>query len=264
MPFSSRSQMRKCFATHGFRGKVNCREWAHETKNMKSLPNKAQTGRYMTENPVTPITTGAIKEAEDIHGVNYEQVDEPNGSGILPLLQTASVGASWLSGIMERNRQKQYMQQQYGMLGQMNPVPYQNYQPNPYSLYAKYGGSLRKHMKQAGGLALDIPTPQAQMYQPQEPLPWRMGKASGLDELFNSLFNTPKPQRRLRRFGAGAMGKEGGTILPVLRKGGNWIPKKLHKGRCTPAPNPDCPVGSPQYNLAMTFKKHHGFHKKKK
>ncbi len=28
-----------------------------------------------------------------------------------------------------------------------------------------------------------------------------------------------------------------------------------HPGRCTPAPNPDCPEGSPQYNLAMRFKK---------
>jgi len=49
-------------------------------------------------------------------------------------------------------------------------------------------------------------------------------------------------------------------------KGGSkkkWIPKNLKKGRCTPAPNPDCPKGSPQYNLAMTFKKYHGFHKKK-
>jgi hypothetical protein len=35
-----------------------------------------------------------------------------------------------------------------------------------------------------------------------------------------------------------------------------WIPKDLEKGRCTPAPNPDCPVGSPQYNLAQTFKEH--------
>ena len=42
----------------------------------------------------------------------------------------------------------------------------------------------------------------------------------------------------------------------------NWIPKDLKKGRCTPAPNPDCPVGSPQYNLAMTFKKHKGWKKK--
>lgn len=45
-----------------------------------------------------------------------------------------------------------------------------------------------------------------------------------------------------------------------MKNGGHWIPKHLKKGRCTPAPNPDCPKGSPQYNLAMTFKKHHGFH----
>ena len=47
-----------------------------------------------------------------------------------------------------------------------------------------------------------------------------------------------------------------------------WIPKNLKKGRCTPAPNPDCPVGSPQYNLAMTFKKNASkggkWHKKRK
>lgn len=50
----------------------------------------------------------------------------------------------------------------------------------------------------------------------------------------------------------------------MAEKKKNWIPKNLKKGRCTPAPNPNCPVGSPQYNLAQTFKKHHGFHKKKK
>ncbi len=35
----------------------------------------------------------------------------------------------------------------------------------------------------------------------------------------------------------------------------NWIQGAIkHPGRCTPAPNPDCPKGSPQYNLAMRFK----------
>lgn len=35
-----------------------------------------------------------------------------------------------------------------------------------------------------------------------------------------------------------------------------WIQGAIkHPGRCTPAPNPDCPKGSPQYNLAMRFKK---------
>jgi len=40
----------------------------------------------------------------------------------------------------------------------------------------------------------------------------------------------------------------------------NWIPKNLKKGRCTPMGTSQCPKGSPQYNLAKTFKKHHGFH----
>jgi hypothetical protein len=45
---------------------------------------------------------------------------------------------------------------------------------------------------------------------------------------------------------------------------GKWISKAVkHPGRCTPAPNPDCPKGSPQYNLAMRFKKGEFEHKKK-
>ena len=41
----------------------------------------------------------------------------------------------------------------------------------------------------------------------------------------------------------------------------DWIQGAIkHPGRCTPAPNPDCPVGSPQYNLAMRFK-HGDIHK---
>jgi len=47
-------------------------------------------------------------------------------------------------------------------------------------------------------------------------------------------------------------------------KNGKWIQGAVkHPGRCTPgSPNYDCPKGSPQWNLAQTFKKHHGFHKK--
>jgi len=40
------------------------------------------------------------------------------------------------------------------------------------------------------------------------------------------------------------------------KKKKKWIAGAVKRpGRCTPAPNPDCPVGSPQYNLAMRFKK---------
>jgi hypothetical protein len=43
---------------------------------------------------------------------------------------------------------------------------------------------------------------------------------------------------------------------PEFLNESKWIQKAIkHPGRCTPAPNPDCPVGSPQYNLAQRFKK---------
>lgn len=51
------------------------------------------------------------------------------------------------------------------------------------------------------------------------------------------------------------------------KKKKDWINKAVqHPGRCTPCPNPDCPVGSPQYNLAQRFKKGdiHKANKKKK
>lgn len=39
MPFLSKAQMKKCFATDGFGGKVDCEEWASET-DFSSLPEK--------------------------------------------------------------------------------------------------------------------------------------------------------------------------------------------------------------------------------
>lgn len=109
-------------------------------------------------------------------------------------LMGATDGLSWLSGTVERRRQNQYMNDQFHQLNQMNPMPADDFQPNPFSLYSKYGG-----------------------------------KAS-------------------------------------YRGGGNWIQGAVkHPGRCTPgSPNYDCPEGSPQWNLAQTFKKHNGFHRGKK
>lgn len=39
MPFSSKSQSKKCFATNGFGNKVNCSEFAKKT-NYSKLPKK--------------------------------------------------------------------------------------------------------------------------------------------------------------------------------------------------------------------------------
>lgn len=43
MPFTSRKQQKACFATKGFGGKVDCRKYAHHTKNVKSLPSKIKS-----------------------------------------------------------------------------------------------------------------------------------------------------------------------------------------------------------------------------
>ena len=40
MPFTSKKQEKKCFATDGFGGKVDCKKWAKMT-NQKSLPTYA-------------------------------------------------------------------------------------------------------------------------------------------------------------------------------------------------------------------------------
>ena len=59
------------------------------------------------------------------------------------VLRGAKTGMSWLSGMVERGRQNQYDYRQQTALGQMNPMPASDFQPNPYSLYAKYGGNLK-------------------------------------------------------------------------------------------------------------------------
>lgn len=43
-----------------------------------------------------------------------------------------------------------------------------------------------------------------------------------------------------------------------------WLQGAIHHpGRCKDMGSKECPKGSPQYNLALTLKRHHGFHKKK-
>lgn len=49
-----------------------------------------------------------------------------------------------ISGRVARSRQNQYDYTQQTALGMMNPMPTSDYQPNPYSLYAKYGGKLQR------------------------------------------------------------------------------------------------------------------------
>ena len=80
-------------------------------------------------------------------------------------MRRASAGASWLSGIKERNRQNQYLQNQLSTLGQLDALPAE--QPNPYNLYAKYGGKLSKF---GGGGGKEDPKKKQQEPPKREPI----------------------------------------------------------------------------------------------
>lgn len=41
MPFKSKAQQKACYASGGFGGKVNCKEYSAKT-NQKSLPNRVK------------------------------------------------------------------------------------------------------------------------------------------------------------------------------------------------------------------------------
>ena len=56
-------------------------------------------------------------------------------------------GMSWLSGKVERGRQDRYDWMQQTALGQMNPMPTDDFQPNPYNLYMQKGGNLKTIIK---------------------------------------------------------------------------------------------------------------------
>ena len=49
MPFSSKAQMKACFATDGFGGKVDCGEWSRKTDYSK-LPDKVAKHKKKNKN----------------------------------------------------------------------------------------------------------------------------------------------------------------------------------------------------------------------
>lgn len=71
-------------------------------------------------------------------------------------LQGLRTGLGYLSGAVERRRQNQNDYDTQTALGQMNAMPSTDFQPNPYSLYAKYGGKL-KNYQLGGGASTIVP-----------------------------------------------------------------------------------------------------------
>lgn len=60
------------------------------------------------------------------------------------MLRGASTAASFIGNILENKRQDQYLYNQLSTLGQLDAIPVENFQPKPYSLYAKKGGWIQK------------------------------------------------------------------------------------------------------------------------
>ena len=56
MPFESTSQSKKCFATGGFGGKVDCKEWASKTDYSK-LPTKKKK-KSIAKMPIEKAESG--------------------------------------------------------------------------------------------------------------------------------------------------------------------------------------------------------------
>lgn len=480
--------MKACFATDGFHGKIDCHEWAKDTK-YKSLPMKYRGKKKMQQGGTMPrqqdypdyeswaaamdawhqsqqgapllrtsdisylrglgkpediglpsepqqsvdpmqqmLSKGIIEAPRDYSSaqdyytaLQQSSSNKPKPSNPYQTLQNAGLGIKAagnllgeIAGRVERNRQNQFDYTQQTALGQMNPMPLQDFQPNPYNLYMMKGGKLKtiiddfnmwsnnagpmdmtagtgnpelkkggyeidrmlvvrkvlpellklgrmggskyRNYQTGGGLPPTLPskfipvypgpegsrivdtayTPKGDYWHDYEAgvrvtypgdsltenqmfaarrqydsdkhsqssaspaigyrifknLPLQAGTFEGkpayyqpsaqdsakihdwvpgffksIQEQFMDNSSLPAPPGQAEAIPKNMIlpsHSESRSILsPRLKKGGNWIPKDLKKGRCTPAPNPDCPVGSPQYNLAMTFKKHHGFHKKK-
>lgn len=233
----------------------------------KEMKNTSDNGQWTKINQPTPPMNSPQANPSDLtheSGTrNQFEVVSPQHNKkdkIDPLfgLLGATTGLEWLSGAAERKRQNQYMYNQFDQLNQTNPMPATDFQPNPYSLYSKYGGKV---IKQLGGLPM-LPiarkmknvnfnyfgAPQQQLSDPMNSLTSMIGmppSQEGAD--FNAIVQAMKANQY------------------QMKKGG-WIQKAVkHPGRCTPgSPNYDCPEGSPQWNLAQVFKRNHGFHRGKK
>lgn len=253
------------------------------------------------------------------------------GEGIKPVdpfqvglgLKGVEAGLSWLSGVIDRRRQNRYKQNQYSTLGQNDAIPASNFQPNPYNLYAKLGGNLKRYMftnkaenknfpvdagkmQQGGNIsqgrrnwvnkmrqeeAAKIPIGPATDYGQSLDGRFPIGAATnyGTVDPLHPQFSVPMTKRmkfkNVNFFGApqpplfdpmnsltsmiGTQNEDFMSVLqrmrPEFKRGGNWIQSAVnpeHKGYCTPLSKSTC-TGH-RRALALTFKKHHGFHKKKK
>jgi hypothetical protein len=93
-------------------------------------------------NPNNPIQKGRTAVGQATTRTPEKEKQEPFNPYFM--LRGATTGLSWLANKKSQDRQNQYMYNQYSTLGQMNPANIEDFQPNYYSLYAKFGGQLKK------------------------------------------------------------------------------------------------------------------------
>lgn len=100
-------------------------------RGLIDLPNSEDTSEQDYLNSVSPDRRN--------RNVNLQNI------GII--MQGLRTGLSDISGRVNRGRQNQYDYEQQAALGEINPMPLDDFQPNPYSLYAKHGGKLKDYQK---------------------------------------------------------------------------------------------------------------------
>lgn len=331
MPFTSSSQMKKCFSlkSKGKNGSWNCDEWAHATKNIKSLPmkvkhlrgNKQKGGNIPSQEelwknypPLPQASNTPFDMNEYLWGnpslhpqnIDYSQGEynlprergvpmdysSPNMQTMQPIqdynpftpkppkdkidpyfaLKGFTTGSEWLSGIVDRGRQNNYMQNQFSTLGQHQGMPVQDFQPNPFSLYAKYGGNIKQY-QQGGQYHQQGQNQMAQMVQQcVQELQHGVKPQQILQELAHSGVpqqeGTQIIQAAMQQLQQGAQQQQPQQgqqqeeqALGGMYKGGGWIQKATKNMRkdhpCTGSKfgSSTCPAGSKRYNLAKTFKK---------
>lgn len=96
------------------------------------------------------------KKADKLSWIKNMQKD-PYSFDWASLLNYSTAGLAGIGNEMENNRQDQYRYEQMAMMGRPDYASPEQYQPNPYSLYAKYGGSLKKY-QEGGRLVQQVPT----------------------------------------------------------------------------------------------------------